>query len=475
MPVKEVYYDMQVLDTNNYVTEDGTIHHNSGKSSGCVMELMNLAKEQAPNQLGIRRSRWAVVRSHYGQLRDTTIKTFTDWIPPKYFGEYRIVNHEFFIDKIRLDDGTRVESEILFRALDRPDHVSNLLSLEVTGAWINEVRETPKIIFDALDGRCGRFPPHREEGCTWAGIIADTNPPDTDHWIYKLFEQELASNPELQSKYAIFHQPSGRSDRAENLRNLPKDYYQNLAIGKTPEFIKVYIDGEYGYLQDGRPVFINYSDALHCAEKDIAPIRGLPLLIGADFGFTPAVTISQVTAKGQVHLLQEIVTEEMSLRSMVRDLLKPALLNKYHGLRVIGAGDPAGIRRQDTDGRNCFMELKDAGISVVPARTNSFSARYAAVDSVLTKTIEGKPAFRVSPSCTVFRKGMVSHYRYKRIGVVGKEMYRDVPDKTIESHVVESFQYAMLYMEQVVRNEKRDREGRELSLVKPVPNRLAWS
>jgi hypothetical protein len=73
-----------------------------------------------------------------------------------------------------------VESEILFRALDRPEHVSNLLSLELTGAWVNEAREIPWAVIKALQGRVGRFPAVRDGGCVDPGLILDANPPDDD-------------------------------------------------------------------------------------------------------------------------------------------------------------------------------------------------------------------------------------------------------------------------------------------------------
>jgi hypothetical protein len=47
----------------------------SGKSSGCVMEIVKRGKQQAPGPDGIRRSRWVVVRNTYQQLKDTTIMT----------------------------------------------------------------------------------------------------------------------------------------------------------------------------------------------------------------------------------------------------------------------------------------------------------------------------------------------------------------------------------------------------------------
>ncbi len=56
---------------------------------------------------------------------------------------------------IQVDD---VDMEVLFRALDRPDDAKKVLSLELTGAWVNEAREVPKGIIDALGDRTGRYP-----------------------------------------------------------------------------------------------------------------------------------------------------------------------------------------------------------------------------------------------------------------------------------------------------------------------------
>ena len=46
----------------------------SGKSVACCMEILSRACKQRPNDQGIRKSRWAVVRNTYGELKTTTIK-----------------------------------------------------------------------------------------------------------------------------------------------------------------------------------------------------------------------------------------------------------------------------------------------------------------------------------------------------------------------------------------------------------------
>jgi hypothetical protein len=100
----------------------------SGKSSGCVIELIKLAQRQ-PLIGGKRRARFACIRNTYGQLADTTIKTFLYWLPAPLFGTFNKGDHAYYLNK--LGD---LEVEILFRALDRPEHVANLLSLELTAA-----------------------------------------------------------------------------------------------------------------------------------------------------------------------------------------------------------------------------------------------------------------------------------------------------------------------------------------------------
>jgi hypothetical protein len=204
----------------------------SGKSVACTMELPRRARGQAPDKDGIRRTRFAVVRNTRPQLRDTTRKTVDAWVGS--MGKWREDPMEL---RIKAGD---VDCEILFRALDRPEDVRNLLSLELTGCWFNEVREISKPIWDGMDGRVGRYPDRKHgPGATWWGIWGDTNPWHNGHWGDKLFSARLPG-------YSLFRQPGGRAAGAENLENLRPGYYEHLALGKDSEYIRVYIDGLNG-------------------------------------------------------------------------------------------------------------------------------------------------------------------------------------------------------------------------------------
>ena len=209
----------------------------SGKSSACVIEIPVRAAQQAPGPDGVRRTRFAVIRNTYRELRDTTRKTFEQWVPPEA-GRWHEADFTFTIDK-PLADGTRMHCEVLFRALDRPEHVKKLLSLELTGAYINEARQVPKAILDVLSSRVGRYPSKAQGGPTWFGIWMDTNPWHTGHWGHRLFSKERPEGFEL------FEQPGGRAPNAENTENLPAGYYDRLCFGKDSEWIAEYVDSKY--------------------------------------------------------------------------------------------------------------------------------------------------------------------------------------------------------------------------------------
>ncbi|HLN78420.1 MAG TPA: phage terminase large subunit, partial [Nocardioidaceae bacterium] len=307
----------------------------SGKSSACCIEILRRAAEQAKGPDGIRRTRFAIIRNAYPELRDTTRKTFEQWIPES-LGKW----HEAeFLFELKYAD---VHSEILFRALDRPDDVRKLLSLELTGAYINESKEVPRAVFDMLTGRVGRYPSKIQGGPSWFGIWMDTNPPDSDHWIYRLFEETRPPGMEL------FRQPSGLSPEAENVENLPQGYYERLCAGKTDDFINVYVKGQYGFVRDGKPIYPEWNDIVHVQECEAVQGFG-PVLLGQDFGLTPAAVLAQRDpGDGQIQVFAELVSEDMGAVSFARELATK--LKREHGHRKTrGWGDPAGEQRAQTD------------------------------------------------------------------------------------------------------------------------------
>lgn len=424
----------------------------SGKSSTCCVEIMRHTLEQVPFK-GVRRARWAIIRGTYPELKSTTIKTWEQWFP----ADLSPIKWDAPItSRIKIKDtgdGNSLDLEIVFIAMETAQDTGKLRSLELTGAWINEASELPKEVFDMVTQRVGRFPAKRDGGPTHPCVIMDTNPPDDDHWWYKLAEEVRPEN------WEFFDQPGGllrkQDDEgnvwyvpnpdAENIFNLPGgfEYYLRMVAGKTDDWIKIFILGQYGTTADGKPVYPEYSDKIHCAEDDLEINRASPIFLGWDFGLTPACIVGQITPKGQLVILEEFIGEDMGVRQFADEIVKPALMTKYSGLRIISRGDPAGVSRSQSNERTCYQELFEVGIASEPADTNDFIPRRESVAFFLNRLAGGDPGFVLSPNCRTLRKGFLGGYRYERLKVAG-ERYRDRPVKDRFSHPHDALQYLCL-------------------------------
>lgn len=414
----------------------------SGKSVACCAEIFKKACTQAPFKEsdvihgGIRRSRWVIIRNTYRELIDTTMRTWFDWIPES-LGVMKKQDMEFHM-RFSLGDGTIVDCEVLFRALDKPNDIKKLLSLELTGGWINECREIPKQVVDMLQGRVGRFPNKRQGGPSWWGIIMDTNPPDSDHWYYTLFEEILPDN------HAIWHQPSGVGPNAENIENLPPRYYENMTAGKDQEWINVYVHGQYGFITDGKPIFPEYKDSLHSTASSLAVPKGSKIYVGIDFGLTPAAAIGRLTPSGQLQILDELCTFDMGAVSFGR-LLHQKLSTEYRDCEIEIYADPAGEQRAQTDEQTPFQILHNQGIDAYPTYTNDFTIRREAVaDLMMRLDFTGEPAFLLGPKAKLARKALAGGYKYKRMQVSGEARFQERPDKNRYSHIADAIQYLTL-------------------------------
>jgi hypothetical protein len=407
----------------------------SGKSVTCCFEVVRRASMQKPNANGIRKTRCLVIRETARQLQDTTIKTWNDWFPPGQCGTYMRTTKTYFF---KVGD---VECEVMFRALDDADDVANLNSLEVTFAWMNECRDIHPDIVDALSKRIGRFPSAKDGGPTWHGMWGDTNPPIMDTWWYYQMEglnpkDGVSPNP---NGWDVFKQPSGRSPYAENIENLPEGYYDTQ--GRSEDYIRVYIDGEYGLSLAGTPVYKYFKTDYHIAKEPIRHIQNgvRPIVVGMDLGLTPAAVIGQQDPRGRALILAEAVSFDMGVQRFVRSVLKPLLFERFPGAPVLVVTDPAGVQRAQTDERSAVDIIKAEGLRVISAKTNSISARINAVDDFLMRQVDGDPAFLLDPRCSQLKSAMMGGYRYKARG-------NGEIDKNKHSHVAEALQYLMLHI-----------------------------
>ncbi len=402
----------------------------SGKSVAMCFEILRLAQVQKPDDDSIRRTRFAVVRNTQKELKLTTIKTWMDWMAP--LGTMR------WSDSIFTMEFNDVYCEVIFMGLDRPDQLKSLLSLELTGAFLNEARELQFETVQMIRSRLGRYPSRKTgPGATRPCLIMDTNPPSEDSWWYKMFEEIKPDGWEL------FRQPGGLEPNAENVENLPKGYYTDQMSGNTDAWLKVYRDGQYAFLIEGKAVYPEYNETLHLIE-DYEPNINLPILLGMDFGRTPVCVMAQRDAHGRYIMIDELQCWDMGATEF-GELLYKKIMTEYPGFQIHpGWGDPAGDDRSQVDDRTPMMMINKAGIKMIPAPSQDPFVRIEALRAPLTKMYEGLPAFRITPKCIMLRKALGGGYNYKRKQVAGTARYDVKPDKNEYSHVADATQYLMV-------------------------------
>ena len=433
----------------------------SGKSVACCIEIFRRALLQEKNKEGKRKTRWAVIRNTNPQLKTTTIKTWLDWFPEDTWGNFAwSVPYTHRIIKGDL------EIEVIFLALDRPEDVKKLLSLELTGVWINEAREIPKSIIDACTMRVGRFPSMRDGGATWYGVIADTNAPEEDHWwpimaadvpVPDHISRDEALMLIKPDNWSFYSQPPALTEKkdkdgmttaydpndlAENKKNLTPKYYSNIIRGKTKGWIDVYVLNKLGSIEEGKPVYPNFKQELHCAVETLEPNITQPIFIGIDFGLTPAAVFAQRLVTGRWHILNELVCFDMGVMRF-SELLRGEIRKSYRNFDVQIYGDPAGDFRSQTDERTPFQIMRNNGLKALPAPSNDPALRVEAVDTTLQRLLDGKAGFLLDKKCNNLKKGFNGGYHYRRLQTSG-DRYDEKPFKNRYSHVHDALQYLMM-------------------------------
>jgi hypothetical protein len=424
----------------------------SGKTTACVVELLRRSMAQSKGADGLRHTRHAIVRQTLKQLKDTVLKDCQTWL--RGLGEWKVSEGVFHVD---FDD---VRSEWVFIPLENAEDQARLLSMQLTGAWMSEAIEMDVDVLAPLSGRIGRYPSGADGVPTWKGIIADTNfPTDMTPW-HKHMEEPPA-------EWEIFKQPGGLLPNAENLNylhqnevtiKLPIDHPTRLAEGRkyyerfvsqygaNSDWVKRYVDAEYGDDPSGAAVFKNtFRSDFHIVD-DTIPIPSYPLLIGQDFGRNPWSLICQMDHMGRLLVHQEVPGTNVGLEKHVNQSLKPVLFgNKYVGFRVCIVGDPSGVAKGSVAEESCFDALKRLGLPAFPAPTNDIEPRLRAVEALLSRQTNGGPSMLISRTgCPFLCRAMSGGYRFVKMKTGALKTIPDKNDKEGFSHVADDLQYVSL-------------------------------
>lgn len=444
----------------------------SGTSTAGCQRIWVLAMDQEPDLDGVRRTRWIVSRETYKELRETTVKTWLDWFPEDVWGPF--IRSEPMYHQLRQpaagggwelidhpDGKTKIDCEVIFLAIDDPDTAEKVLaSYEITGFFKNEGQFTEKAVIDELLSRCGRYPSMRNgPGATWYGGWMDMNAPVEGHWIPYMrgdipLPVDMSDDEKMAfdtpSDWRFYVQPPGLLERivdgrpvyspnpdAENQTHLVEPYMLKV-LGKKKSWIDRRVLNKVGISVDGKSVYPTFSEDEHVNPFEVPPTRGLPVVVGLDFGREPAAGFLQ-EKNGTWTVHTELIGDNESAE-LFAPRVKRHLAQHYPGFEAHFWGDPRGGDGTQATEQTAFDIFRKHGMKVLPATMdNNPEMRRSTVEAVL----ERRNAFKVNPSCLVAKRGFAGGYHYRKIkGLAGQ--YAPKPVKNTYSHIVEAIENALL-------------------------------
>lgn len=273
---EEVYWDMQVLDTNNYVDEYGFIHHNSGKTAvGCIDLILFAARHPRTIQ--------GYFGPTYPSIRDIFFPTMEEMAHIYGFtAETKEANKEVHLYRGRAYYGT-----IICRSMDRPE---SIVGFKIARALVDEIDTLPKDkatrAWNKIVARLRLVIPGVQNG------IGVTTTPEGFLFVYEKF-----ANHPTQSYSMV------QASTYENQAYLPDDYIDSLLETYPDELIQAYLMGEFVNLKSGT-VYNGYDRIANRSKEAIQEKE--PLYIGMDFNVTNMSAVVYVH-RGEIwHAVDEL-------------------------------------------------------------------------------------------------------------------------------------------------------------------------
>lgn len=469
LPAIEIIDGMKVYEPDGTVLADYLFDNShvaiirgpigSGTSSCSCQRIYRHAVEQNPSPVdGKRRSRWGIVRNTYGELRNTTMKTWLDWFPEELYG--RVTWSRPMLHEVRVGD---VELDVHFFALDDEADLAKMRSLEMTGWWFNELEYIPKSILDEAESRTGRYPAMKDGGAKWDGVIADMNAPNEEHWVPRMMGEAPypddvpeEDRPVKPRSWEYFVQPAAvlelkgpdgktvtgytTNPKAENLKWLKKGYYEEKLAGKSKRWVDSRLRNVITFVTDGEPVWPMFNVETHVAPRQLEYVPGHRVIVGLDFGRRPTAVCMQAIGN-RVFVQKEFRMYGVSAATYVQPF-KSWLERNYPGAQVEFWGDPKGQDKGQNVDTSAYDIFRAHGMVVRPApvKNNNLETRLSVVEDVLNEASGGEMRFQLCPAgCSTLKMAMMGKYVIKKT----KEGDAD-PFKDKYSDVADAMGYALL-------------------------------
>lgn len=196
----------------------------------------------------------------------------------------------------------------------------------------------------------------------------------------------------------------------------------------------------------GKPVYPDFSEALHTSKERLQPEFGLPLILGIDQGLHAACVVCQLQGNRFV-VLDEIRAENMGAERFVEKVTNFLSQNYPEWSKwdkdYICYMDPSGFNKRDVDERTYATVWIKKGFKKMFPGEMLWEPRRSSVESYLVKQNKDGSCFSVCRAgAPLLIKGFMGGYRYPE-KAFEIEPNRARPIKDDHSDVHDALQYAM--------------------------------
>lgn len=294
-------------------------------------------------------------------------------------------------------------------------------STQIVSFYIQEAQEVDYKIFDTLTQRL-RDPAAVVNGIPYFRGYMCARGVKREHWLYKDFvlnawnvddgkdARTRVKNPD----YAWMRFKTW--DNQEVLDKIAPGYIDAQIQGHKdqPAWIKMLIEGEFGFDIEGRPVYECYRPEKH--DATIVEDPSLPILRGWDFGYNrPAVVWCQYTREGRLLVLREYCPTGIQRKHLFQEVaaLQRAWFPSRHDSQYRDYGDATGDKANDVVDQHTIDALESFFQTSMESRRGKIQWGLETLRNLMTQdTRSGKPRFAVDFSCERLREALAGAYYY---------------------------------------------------------------
>lgn len=412
----EAYYDLQVLDNNCYVTVDGAIHHNSGKTwAGCASISQNAWQWPKVNQ--------GYFAPTYPQIRDIFFPTIEEaafnW---GLKADIKEANKE-----VHLFRGAQYRSTIICRSMEKP---SSIVGFKIGHALVDELDVMQAAKAEQAWNKIIARMRYNVDGLK-NGIDVTTTP-EGFKFVYQRFWKQPRDKPSLDSLYGMV-----QASTYDNAANLPDDYIPSLLASYPSQLIEAYLNGQFTNLTAGS-VYPDFDRKLN--NTHAFALEREPVLIGLDFNRLNMSSVIYVERDGWPVAVDEI-TDGRDTPYMAR-LFKERYLDKGHAVQIFpdaSGGNSSSKNASESD----LSILRAHGFTIRAHATNpAIVDRVNAVNALICNG-EGVRRLKVNTNRCPKLTDALEQQAYDKNGM---------PDKSSGiDHVIDSAGYPLAYKWPVVK------------------------